>query len=90
MKFIIKEQYAVLKVEEKSKNDLYHLIDLETGDKVTTLGFKSSEQFERLDLIEVNLVVDIKTKRIETKDDGFKFFPVATTYISGLKKVKAQ
>lgn len=90
MKFTIKEKYAVLKIEEKPTVDLYHLINLDTGDKVTTLGFKSGEQLKSLDVIEVTLNLDVKTKRIETKDGGFKYLPVANTFISTLKKVKAQ
>ncbi|WP_460266406.1 hypothetical protein, partial [Bacillus luti] len=66
MKFIIKNNYAILKVEEKAKVNLYHLIDLDTGDKVTALGVKTDTELKNLDVVSVSLSLSVKTERIET------------------------
>ena len=89
MKFNIKSKYVILKIEEKAKVDLYHLIDLENGDKVTVVGVKADEPLKSLDVVKVHLSVNIKTQRVETKDDGVKYLPIASTFLSSVKKVQA-
>ncbi|GAB6485861.1 hypothetical protein [Bacillus luti] len=87
MKFIIKNNYAILKVEEKAKVNLYHLIDLDTGDKVTALGVKTDTELKNLDVVSVSLSLSVKTERIETKKDGLKYLQVANTFVSKIEKV---
>jgi hypothetical protein len=87
MKFIIEKRYAVLKVEEKAKVDLYHLIDLDSGDKVTAVGVKTDDVLSNLDLVDVKLSLTVKTERIDTKKDGVKYLQIANTFVSEIQKV---
>lgn len=88
MKFNVEKQYALLKVEEKAKVDLYHLIDLDNGDKVTALGVKSEEKFNQLDVAAVTLTLNINTEKVGTGDNS-KYLQVAKIFISKIEKVKA-
>lgn len=88
MKFNIEKQYALLKVEEKAKVDLYHLIDLDNGDKVTALGAKSEEKLNQLDVAAVTLTLNINTEKVGTGDNS-KYLQVAKIFISKIEKVKA-
>jgi hypothetical protein len=89
MKFIIVKRYAILKVEEKAKVDLYHLIDLDSGDKVTAVGVKADTPLNNLDLVDVKLSLTLKTERVETKKDGVKFLQVTNIFVSEILKVVA-
>ncbi|MBX4164449.1 hypothetical protein [Priestia megaterium] len=89
MKFIIEKRYAILKVEEKVKVDLYHLIDLDSGDKVTAVGVKADGALNNLDVVDVKLSLTLKTERVETKKDGVKFLQVTNIFVSEIQKVTA-
>jgi len=89
MKFQIEKNYAVLKIEEKKNADLYSLIDLDSGDKITSIGVKSDEKIKPLEIVSITLSLVVKTERVETKDKGFKYFNVANTFVSEVKKVRS-
>lgn len=88
MKFNIERKYAVLKVETKAKVDLYHLIDLDSGDKISALGVKTDDVFQQLDLVSVKLTLNVNSERVGT-GDNVKYLQVARTFISEIDRVKA-
>lgn len=87
MKFNLEKTYAILKIEEKSKVDLYHLIDLHTGDKVTALGVKSEEKLNQLDVATVILTMSVNTEMVGTGDNK-QYLQVAKIFVSEIRKVK--
>lgn len=86
MKFDISKQFIVLNVEEKKTVNLYTLIDVETGDKVVSIGIKTNELKVR-DLVDVTLSTKIKNERFDTKN-GVKYVEVVNTFVSEIGKVK--
>ena len=87
MKYIIEKNYMILKVVQKEKVDLYTLIDLDEGDKVTAVGVKCEEELKRLDVVSVVISLTVKTEKITTKKDGDKYIQVANTFVSAIEKV---
>lgn len=77
----------VLKVDQKDKVDLYTLIDLDTGDKTTSVGSKCTEELKQLDIVRVSMAINVKQEKIETKKDGDKYFQVANVFISSVEKL---
>lgn len=90
MKFIIEKNFMVLKVEEKAKFDLYTLIDLEQGDKVTAIGAKAKEKISKMDVVAAVINVTLKSEKFETKKDGDKYVQTANTFVSDVQKVNVK
>ena len=87
MKYIIEKNYMVLKVDKKAKVDLYTLIDLEQGDKVTAVGVKCEEELKHLDVVHAVIALTVKTEKVTTKKDGDKYIQTANTFVSSIEKV---
>lgn len=87
MKFTIEKSFMVLKVDPKEKVDLYTLIDLENGDKTTSVGNKCLEDLKQFDVVKVTIAINVKQEKIETKKDGDKYLQLANIFISSVEKV---
>lgn len=87
MQFEINKKFILLKVEEKSKVNLYTLIDNESGDKVVAVGVKNNN-FVMLDRVDVTLSFKTQNQKFDTKNDGVKFVETLNVFVSRISKVK--
>ena len=88
MKFEINKKFIVLKADEKATVNLYTLIDVESGDKVVSIGTKEPGLSSR-DLVDVIISIRTQNEKIETKNDGVKYVETLNTFVSKISKVKA-
>lgn len=84
MKFVIEKNYMILKVDEKAKVDLYTLIDLEDGTKITAIGAKSEDELKRLDVVAATITLNVKAEK-----KGEEYLQTVSTFVSKVEKVTA-
>jgi len=87
LKIDIKKRFILLNVIEKATVSLYTLIDSETGDKCVSIGVKEDNLNNR-DLVDVTLSLRTQREKVDTKNDGVKYFEVLNTFVSQIEKVK--
>jgi len=86
MKFTISKKFILGKVEEKETVNLYTLLDVDTFDKIISIGGKFNDLVER-ETYEVELSIRMYPERFETKSGERKYLDVANTFVSRISKV---
>lgn len=85
MKFTISKKFILGKVEEKETVNLYTLLDVDTFDKIISIGGKFNDLVER-ETYEVELSIRMYPERFETKSGERKYLDVANTFVSKISK----
>ena len=85
MKFTISKKFILGKVEEKETVNLYTLLDVDTFDKIVSIGGKFNDLVER-ETYEVELSIRMYPERFETKSGERKYLDVANTFVSKISK----
>ncbi|WP_404428054.1 hypothetical protein LG296_21260 (plasmid) [Ureibacillus chungkukjangi] len=86
MKFTINKKFILGKVEEKGTVNLYTLLDVDTLDKVVSIGGKFKDLTERK-TYDVEITIRMSAERFETKSGERKYLDVANTFISKFEEV---
>ena len=85
MRFTISKKFILGKVEEKETVNLYTLLDVDTFDKIISIGGKFNDLIER-ETYEVELSIRMYPERFETKSGERKYLDVANTFVSKISK----
>lgn len=87
MRFTVKKKFLVAKIDEKTKVNLYTLLDTDNFDKFIAVGTKETDVVEK-DTAEVEISVSLTNERFVLSNGETRFLDVANKFVSSIQKVK--
>ncbi|HEF5239114.1 hypothetical protein [Bacillus mobilis] len=88
MKFTLTKKFILAKVEEKTKMNLYYLLDLENYDKTVVLGARIDETFEERSIVEVDIDMRIQNQRFDLMNGEKKYTDTVSMFLSSIRQTK--